>query len=54
MVMHYKSTGTQIDPKAVEQKLQQLQLPGLDAPGGGLPGIPGLPSFDPMQPPKIQ
>src|SRR5687768_5084957 len=39
MVMHYKSTGTQIDPKAVEQKLQQLQLPGLDSPGG-LPGIP--------------
>jgi tripartite ATP-independent transporter DctM subunit len=53
MVMHYKSTGTQIDPKAVEQKLQQLQLPGLDSPGG-LPGIPGLPSFDPTQPPKIQ
>jgi tripartite ATP-independent transporter DctM subunit len=49
MVMHYKSTGTQIDPKAVEQKLQQLQLPGLDSPGG----LPGLPSFD-LTPPKIQ
>jgi hypothetical protein len=47
--MHYKSTGTQIDPKAVEQKLQQLQLPGLDSPGG----LPGLPSFD-LTPPKIQ
>jgi hypothetical protein len=51
LVMHYKSTGTQIDPKAVEQKLQQLQLPGLDSPGGGIPGLPG---FDPTQPPKIE
>src|SRR5918911_867415 len=50
MVMHYKSTGTQIDPKAVEQQLQNLQMPGLDTPGG----IPGLPSFDPSQPPKIE
>jgi hypothetical protein len=51
MVMHYKSTGTQIDPKAVQQKLDQLQIPGLDQPGGGLPGLPG---FDVTQPPKIQ
>lgn len=50
MVMHYKSTGTQMDPAAVQKKLEQL-LPGLDAPGGGMPG---LPSFDPGEPPKIQ
>jgi tripartite ATP-independent transporter DctM subunit len=48
MVMHYKSGATQIDPKAVQQKLDQLQIPGLDQPGGGLPG------FDINQPPKIQ
>jgi hypothetical protein len=48
MVMHYKTGATQIDPKAVQQKLEQLQIPGLDQPGGGLPG------FDITQPPKIQ
>jgi tripartite ATP-independent transporter DctM subunit len=37
-----------LDPAAIEQKLQQLQLP--DTPGG----LPGLPSFDPTQPPKIE
>jgi tripartite ATP-independent transporter DctM subunit len=52
MVMHYKSTGTTIDPAAVEKKLEGLQLPGLDAPGGG--GLPGLPQLDLSQPPKIQ
>jgi tripartite ATP-independent transporter DctM subunit len=52
MVMHYKSTGVTIDPAAVEKKLENLQLPGLDAPGGG--GIPGLPQLDLSQPPKIQ
>ncbi|MFL5058342.1 MAG: TRAP transporter large permease subunit, partial [Microvirga sp.] len=51
LVMHYKSSAVQIDPKAVQQKLDQLQIPGLDAPGGGLPGLPG---FDINQPPKIQ
>ncbi|MFL5209621.1 MAG: TRAP transporter large permease subunit [Microvirga sp.] len=51
LVMHYKSSAVQIDPKAVQQKLDQLQIPGLDAPGGGLPGLPG---FDVNQPPKIQ
>src|SRR5215203_3144216 len=51
LVIHYKSTAVQIDPKAVQQKLDQLQIPGLDAPGGGLPGLPG---FDSSQPPKIQ
>jgi tripartite ATP-independent transporter DctM subunit len=51
MVMHYKSTGTVIDPAAVERNLQNLQLPGLDTPGGGLPGLPPV---DFGQPPKIQ
>jgi hypothetical protein len=51
-VMHYKNTGVTIDPAAVEKKLENLQLPGLDAPGGG--GIPGLPQLDLSQPPKIQ
>jgi tripartite ATP-independent transporter DctM subunit len=52
MVMHYKSTGTTIDPAAVQQKLDNLQIPGLDAPGSG--GLPGLPPLDLNQPPKIQ
>jgi tripartite ATP-independent transporter DctM subunit len=51
MVMHYKSSGTTIDPAAVQQKLDNL-IPGLDAPGGG--GLPGLPPLDLGQPPKIQ
>jgi hypothetical protein len=45
MVMHYKSSATTIDPTAVQQKLDNLLIPGLDAPGGG--GLPGLPGFDP-------
>jgi tripartite ATP-independent transporter DctM subunit len=49
MVMHYKAKGTQLDPAAVEQKLDSLTIPGLDG-----PGAPGLPSFDFNQPPKIQ
>jgi tripartite ATP-independent transporter DctM subunit len=51
LVMHYKSTGTRIDPAAVQQKLDQLLLPGLDNPGGGIPGLPG---FDPPPPPKFE
>jgi len=53
MVMHYKSTGVTMDPAAVEKKLEGLQLPGLDLPGGG-GGLPGLPQLDLSQPPKIQ
>jgi hypothetical protein len=45
--MHYKSTGAAMDPKAVEENLRQLQLPGLDTPGM-------LPGLDLSQPPKIQ
>jgi tripartite ATP-independent transporter DctM subunit len=51
MVMHYKSSGTQMDPAAVQKKLEQL-LPGFDAPGSG--DLPGLPNFDTSQPPKIE
>ena len=47
MVMHYKSTGTKIDPAAVEKKLENLTIPGLDSPGG-------LPPIDFGQPPKIE
>jgi tripartite ATP-independent transporter DctM subunit len=39
MVTHYKSTGAKVDPAAIEKKLEEL-LPGFDAPGGGLPGLP--------------
>ena len=48
LVMHYKSGAAQIDPKAVQQQLDELLLPGLDQPGGALPGL------DINQPPKIQ
>ena len=52
IVTHYKSAGPAVDPAAVQQKLDQLLVPGLGAPGdGGLPGLPGL-NFD--EPPKIQ
>jgi hypothetical protein len=50
MVMHYKSTGPAVDPAAVQKKLEDLRIPGLDTPGGG---IPGLPPID-FSPPKIQ
>ena len=53
MVMHYKSSGTTIDPAAVQQSsTTSSRDPGLDAPGGG--GPPGLPPLDLGQPPKIQ
>jgi tripartite ATP-independent transporter DctM subunit len=47
MVMHYRSGQVQVDPAAVQRKLDQLQIPGLDG-----PGIPGLPPFD-LGPPKF-
>jgi len=50
MVMHYKSSGVVIDPASVQQKLDNLLIPGLDAPGGG----GGLPGFDLPPPPTIQ
>ena len=53
MVMHYKSSTPTVDPASVQRSLDALQIPGLDAPGGGLPGLGG-PSFDPPPPPRIQ
>ncbi|WP_150286965.1 TRAP transporter large permease [Rhabdaerophilum calidifontis] len=53
MVMHYKGTQVQADPKAIEQQLKNLSIPGLDGPGGGLPGLAppggggGLPGLTP-------
>jgi tripartite ATP-independent transporter DctM subunit len=47
IVMHYKGTGTQVDPEAVQKKLDELLMPGIGGPGG----MPGL-NFD--EPPKIQ
>jgi TRAP-type mannitol/chloroaromatic compound transport system permease large subunit len=67
MVMHYKGQQVQADPKAIEQQLRNLTIPGLDAPGGGLPGLTppggggGLPGLTPppgpppgLEPPKPQ
>ncbi len=66
MVTHYKSSATNIDPTAVQQKLDNLLIPGFDSPGGGPPGLPGfdpppgggapsgLPGLEPPPPPKIQ
>ncbi|GEO13303.1 TRAP transporter large permease [Microvirga aerophila] len=50
IVMHYKAAGPEVDPAAVQKKLDELLVPGLGAPGdpGGLPGL----NFD--EPPKIQ
>jgi TRAP-type mannitol/chloroaromatic compound transport system permease large subunit len=54
MVLHYKSAATKIDPAAVQQKLDELIIPGLGAPPGGGGGLPGLPPLDLNEPPKIQ
>jgi len=51
IVTHYKSAGPAVDPAAVQQKLDQLLVPGLGAPGSEPGGLPGL-NFD--EPPKIQ
>jgi tripartite ATP-independent transporter DctM subunit len=47
MVLHYKSTGTKVDPADVQQKLDNLTIPGFDTPGGAPP------AFDFGTPPKI-
>jgi hypothetical protein len=47
MVTHYKASGVTVDPAAVQRSLDNLQVPGLDSPGG-LPGL-GIDG-----PPKIQ
>src|SRR3712207_3128880 len=46
-VTYWLGPKTAADPAAVEQKLRDL-MPGLDLPGGGLPGMPDF------EPPKIQ
>ncbi len=51
IVMHYKAAGPVVDPAAVQQKLDQLLVPGLGGPGSEPGGLPGL-NFD--EPPKIQ
>ncbi|MBF9234031.1 TRAP transporter large permease [Microvirga alba] len=48
IVTHYKAAGPQVDPAAVQKKLDELLVPGLGGAGGGLPGL----NFD--EPPKIQ
>jgi tripartite ATP-independent transporter DctM subunit len=51
IVMHYKGSGTVVDPAAVQKKLDELLLPGM----GGAPGEPGgLPGLNFDEPPKIQ
>lgn len=51
IVLHYKAAGPVVDPAAVQQKLDQLIMPGVGAPGSDPSGLPGL-NFD--EPPKIQ
>jgi len=52
IVTHYRDGQTTLDPAAVQQKLDNLLIPGLDAPGGGGGGLPGLPPLD-IGPPSI-
>jgi TRAP-type mannitol/chloroaromatic compound transport system permease large subunit len=46
VVLHYRDAQVKIDPAAVEDKLRNLTIPGLDlgppVGPGGLPGLPGL------------
>ncbi len=51
IVMHYKTSGTTVDPATVQRSLDNLTVPGLDLPGGG---GGGLPPIDFGAPPKIQ
>jgi TRAP-type mannitol/chloroaromatic compound transport system permease large subunit len=47
MVMHYKNSGVQLDQKTIDQRLNDITIPGFGAPGGS-----GLPTID-LAPPKI-
>jgi tripartite ATP-independent transporter DctM subunit len=47
MVMHYKKSAVQLNQQQIDQQFNNIQLPGLDAPGG-------LPPLDLTQPPRIQ
>jgi TRAP-type mannitol/chloroaromatic compound transport system permease large subunit len=39
MVMHYKASAVQLDQKSIQQQFDNIQIPGLGGPGGGLPGL---------------
>lgn len=47
IVMHYKGSGTTVDPAAVQKSLDDILMPGLSPGGGDLPAL----NFD--APPKI-
>ncbi len=47
MVMHYKKSGTQLNQEQINQQLNNIGIPDLQAPGG-------LPGLDLSQPPKIE
>jgi len=49
MVTHYRSSNTDLAPTAVQQQLDNLQLPGIGGDSSG--GIPGL---APIEPPQIK
>jgi tripartite ATP-independent transporter DctM subunit len=51
IVTHYRDGQQAVDPAEVQKKLDNLIIPGLDAPGGG-GGLPGLPPLD-IGPPSI-
>ncbi len=51
MVMHYKKSAVQLNQQQIDQQFNNIGIPSLDQPGGGLGGIPPL---DLSQPPKIQ
>jgi hypothetical protein len=50
MVMHYKKSGVQLDPAAIQKQLEGL-TPGGAGGGFGAPG--GLPPLDLNAPPKL-
>ena len=39
MVMHYKSSGVQLDQQQINKQLDSISIPGLGGSGGGLPGL---------------
>ena len=53
MVTYWLEKPIVANPAQIEQQLKNLTIPGLDAPGGGLPGLSipggggGLPGFSP-------
>jgi TRAP-type mannitol/chloroaromatic compound transport system permease large subunit len=56
MVMVYKGKEVKVDPAQVEQQLKSLSFPGIGAPapGGGIPGLPGLPAPGPSGLPGLE